>query len=129
MLNKLPKTNEKIFGNTKPRVTRGTLQKQRRKIAVKLNNPRLLRIHFHTLRHWKATMLYHQTKDILYVKQFLGHKDIDSTLLYTQLVNFEKPDQFHVKTAKTIKEAENLIKAGFEYVTTFNNTMLFRKRK
>jgi len=27
-------------------------------------------------------MLYHQTKDILYVKDFLGHKSIDNTMIY-----------------------------------------------
>lgn len=29
--------------------------------VAKLENPRLLQIHFHTLRHWKATKKYHRT--------------------------------------------------------------------
>lgn len=44
----------------------------RRRTAIKLNNPRLKQIHFHTFRHWKATILYHQTKDLIYVQRFLG---------------------------------------------------------
>jgi len=32
------------------------------------------------LRHWKTTMLYHQTSDILCVKEFLGHKKIEDIL-------------------------------------------------
>jgi hypothetical protein len=79
-------------------------------------------------RHWKATMEYHKTKDILHVMQLLGHRNIKNTLVYTQLVNFEN-DDYHSATAKTIEEATKLIDTGFEYVCTHNNTMLFRKRK
>jgi len=30
-------------------------------------------------------MLFHQTKDVVYVKNFLDHKRIENTLLYIQL--------------------------------------------
>jgi len=105
-----------------------TFRKQRKRIAHKLKNPRIMRIHFHTLRHWKATMEYAKTKDILHVMQFLGHKNIENTLKYTQLVNFES-DEYACKVAKTIKEASELIEAGFEYVTAMDGYKLFRKRK
>jgi integrase len=52
-------------------------------LATKLQNPRLLRITFHTFRHWKATMEYNRTKDILYVMKLLGHRCIKNTLVYT----------------------------------------------
>jgi len=58
------------------RALRRVFQRQRERLARKLQNHRLRLIHFHTFRHWKATMLYHQTKDILYVMNFLGHKSI-----------------------------------------------------
>ena len=61
-------------------------------------------------------MEYHRTKDILHVKQILGHKSINSTLLYTQLVNFREND-YHVKVAKDIAESVELVKAGFQYIT------------
>ena len=32
-------------------------------------------------RHWKATMEYAKTKDILYLMKMLGHKDIKTTLM------------------------------------------------
>jgi len=74
-------------------------------------------------------MEYHKTKDILHVKQLLGHRNINSTLIYTQLINFEK-DEYHSATAKTVEEARQLIESGFEYVcTTPENIMLFRNRK
>jgi site-specific recombinase XerD len=77
----------------------------RKKLARKLDNPRLDQIHFHTLRHWKATTLYHQTKDILYVKQFMGHRRIESTLVYVQIENalFQNMSEaFTCKVAETI---------------------------
>lgn len=88
-----------------------------------------MRIHFHTFRHWKATTEYHRTKDILYVMKLPGHKSLNNTLIYTQLVEFEQENQFHSAVAKTTKEAHRLIEAGFEYVCRHNGLMLFRKRK
>ena len=61
--------------------------------------------------------------------EMLGHRDIKTTLIYTQIVNFES-DEYNSKTAKTTKEAAELVKSGFEYIcTTPQDVMLFRKRK
>ncbi|MEM1563282.1 MAG: tyrosine-type recombinase/integrase [Candidatus Bathyarchaeia archaeon] len=128
MLNNLPKKDLKVFTYKNTFYLRKTFTTQRKRIAYKLGNPRLLQIHFHTLRHWKATMEYAKTKDILHVMQCLGHKRIENTLKYTQLVNL-KTDEYICKAAKTIEEATQLIEAGFEYVTEINNIKLFRKRK
>ena len=38
----------------------------------------------HTIRHTTATWLYRNTKDIIYTKNQLGHRDIGSTQLYAQ---------------------------------------------
>lgn len=73
-------------------------------------------------------MEYNKTKDILHVKQLLGHRNINNTLIYTQLVNFES-DEYHVRTARTLKEACELAEAGFQYFTTIENAQVFRKRK
>ena len=102
--------------------------RQRKRIAAKLKNPRLLQITFHTFRHWKATMEYHKTKDILHVKEILGHKSINNTLLYTQLVTF-RDDEFSARVAHSEKEACQLIESGFQYVCDFDGNKLFRKRK
>jgi hypothetical protein len=40
-----------------------------------------------------------------------------------------KSNNYHVKTAKTIKEDEELIEAGFEYVTEKDGAKIYRKRK
>lgn len=130
MLSKLPRNNEKVFSHYKNLNSLSRVfQRQRRRIAYKLANPRLLKISFHTLRHWKATMEYAKTRDILHVMKTLGHKSIKNTLIYTQLVKGMKDDEFICKVARTVDEARQLIEAGFEYVCDINGVKLFRKRK
>ncbi len=87
-----------------------------------------MKITFKTLRHWKATMEYNKTKDILHVMQVLGHKNIKNTLRYTQLVNLEE-DEYLCKAATTARQASQLIEVGYEYVCEMENIKLFRKRK
>ncbi|MCS7124734.1 MAG: tyrosine-type recombinase/integrase, partial [Candidatus Bathyarchaeota archaeon] len=132
MLNMLPKKSDRIFPNN-PRSLISWFRAARKRIAHKLGNPRLTEIHFHTIRHWRATMLYHQTKDILYVKEFLGHKSLDSTLTYINIENaiFGSGDnnEFHVKVTNNPEEIKNLLEAGFEYVLEKDGLLYFRKRK
>jgi hypothetical protein len=60
--------------------------------------------------------------------RLLGHKNIANTLIYTQLVEFER-DEYCSAVANNVDEAKKLIEAGFEFVCSHNETMLFRKRK
>ena len=47
-------------------------------------------LNVHSLRHTAATIMYEETKgDILMVKKFLGHSSIESTEIYTHVVNKE----------------------------------------
>jgi len=131
MLNNLPHRTEFVFRenpNSRLRKFARNFYKKRITLSAKLQNPRLRKINLRTFRHWKATMEYHKTKDILHVKNILGHVNIQNTLVYTHLVDFED-DDFVVKTARIIKEACQLIEAGFEYVTEIEDVKLFRKRK
>ena len=127
MLNSLSKEGDHIFPGSLY-VFRRTFRGYRKRMVQKLQNPRLIRITFHTFRHWKATMEYHRTKDILHVMQMLGHRDIKTTLIYTQLISFEG-DDYHVKASKTLEEDEELLKTGFEYVTERGSVKIYRKRK
>jgi integrase len=140
MLLALPKQNQFIFNCGKTIATRrkmlkrqkALLTKQRLRVAEKLKNPRILAITYHTLRHWKATQLYHQTKDVLYVMKFLGHKSIKNTLIYIDLETCAYPhgaEEYYGKTAKTEDEAIKLVEAGFEYVCDIEGLKLFRKRR
>jgi len=101
----------------------------------KTKHPGLLRIIFHTFRHWKATVEYHKTKDILHVQELLRHRNIRNTLIYITiekgLYGEQSTDEYHVKVAKNVEEAVKLIKVGFEYVTGdySDGGKIFRKRK
>jgi len=78
-------------------------------------------------------MEYHRTKDILHVKQLLGHKQIQNTMVYINLENAvfndKRNDGFTVRVAKNVTEACKLIENGFDYVTDMDSQKLFRKRK
>jgi len=132
MLNNLPKRSEKVFPCSKKGM-KTTFQRNRKKLAVNLVNPRLLQIHFHTFRHWKATMLYHETKDAHYVQHFLGHKSIKSTETYINIENdlFQSGpnDKFTVRVSDNPKEIAELIADGFEAHCNQGNLIFLRKRK
>jgi integrase len=134
MLQRLPKTyGDRVFSFSNMPVDHHgvSLGRQRKRLANKLKNLRLLKIHFHTFRYWRGTMLYYKTKDPYFVQQQLGHKSIKNTELYVQLNNayFDGEDEFISKVAKTEKDICFLIEQGFEYVTEFQGAKIFRKRK
>jgi integrase len=130
MLSSLHRNNAemKVFGSRWLKSQRRLFTKRRRTIARKLQNPRIKQISFHTFRHWKATTEYHRTKDILHVMRLLGHKNINNTLVYTQLIDTHS-DEFVVKVAHDIDEDRSLIEAGFEYITDRVGLKIYRKRK
>ena len=57
-------------------------------------------------------MEYHYTKDIMHVREFLGHREIDNTMLYIQLDRslFKNlpDDSFIIRAAQTKEEAVKL---------------------
>jgi integrase len=130
-LGQLRRDHAWIFGDGTLRTYQHFLRNfevRRKEAAKRLGNPRLSAISFRTLRHFKATMEYHRTKDILHVMQLLGHKSIKNTLVYTHLVDCEG-DEFVCKPAKSVDEAKALVESGFDYVTDVDSMKLFRKRK
>ena len=78
-------------------------------------------------------MLYHHTKNIMLVKEKLGHRSITSTQIYVQLLQTSGKEEYVSKTATTIEEMTKLIEQGFEYVTDTRigetTYKLFRKKK
>ena len=132
MLKALPKEGRRVFGKATYFTLKHAMWRTRKRLASKLQNPRLEKITFHTFRHWKATMLYHQTKDPYYVKQFLGHKTLKNTEIYITIEKTlfgEYSDEFTVKVASKPEEIKALLEAGFEYVCEKDGLMFFRKRK
>jgi integrase len=125
------KENPKVHMHNLKR-QKGLLGHQRLRVAHKLKNPRIAQIHYHSLRHWKATHLKHQGFDLFDIAAFLGHRSIKNTVLYVHLEKTCYPnggDDYHSKAARTEAETLSLIEAGFEYVCDFEGVKLFRKRK
>jgi hypothetical protein len=77
-------------------------------------------------------MYYHETKNTVLVKELLGHRTLDTTLLYiqTERALFKaKNDNFIVKAVARADEVKELLEVGFEYVCEKDGLMFFRKRK
>jgi integrase len=127
MLNNLPKNENTVFG-TNADLMRRNFAKKRKRIAAKLKNTRFNQITFHTFRHWKATMEYYKTRDILHVKEILGHKSLNSTMMYTQLISFND-NEFTVAVAHSEEEVVKLAEAGFEFYCDYEKNKILRKRK
>jgi len=120
--------NDKLFGNWNSDLYGKYFRYYRNKLAEKLGDPSFKEIRLYSLRHLFASKLYHQTNNILLVKELLGHKKIETTLIYTKLLEV-KDEEYVSAIARNVEEARRLIEEGFEYVTTFEGVMIFRKRK
>jgi integrase len=132
MLNSLPRINERVFGGKTRNSLKNTFSRVRARLANKLQNPRLLQVHFHTLRHWALTMYQHKVHDIVLTATFAGHRNINNTMKYIHLEQKlfnDVQDDFIVKTAKTSEEAAKLIEVGFQLEDTINDVHLYKKRK
>ena len=122
------KQNNILFPTSSSHISDG-YRRVRNKLADKLQTPEIAQIRLYDFRHYYATMLYHKTKDLLLVKCSLGHKDLRTTLRYTQLLETSEDEEYTVRAAKSVSEATALIESGFEYVTEMNGVKLFKKRK
>jgi len=129
MLNTLSMKENFVFGGGDLDVFAKWFYLKRKKIALWLNNPRIRKIGYKTLRHFKASTLYRETRDILLVQQVLGHRDIRNTLIYTHLLESQGDESYHVKAASTVAEATALLEQGFSYSNNIGDFALYRKRK
>jgi integrase len=132
MLNRFTKRNEHVFIQDIDSL-RTTFVNQRTETSKKLQNERLKQITFHTLRHYKGTMEYHKTKDIMHVKYVLGHKKIESTMIYInieQALYLADTDEWTHKVSHSLEEEGQLIEANFTLVRSINETTaIYKKRK
>jgi len=127
MLNRLPKDSRKVFKSSRS-VVFSNFYMQRKRAAEKLQNPRLSKITFHTLRHWRGTREYEKTLDPIHVRDFLGHSCLKNTEIYIHRLKSGR-QEYHVKATKDEKEAIEFAGQGFEYWHTVNGLHIFRKPK
>jgi len=128
MLSTIPHETRNLFNYKTKEVVRKSYQRARKRIAKNLANPRILQIHFHTFRHWKATMELHKTNNVLAVMKLLGHKCLSNTQRYMQLLP-DLSDDYVAEVAHNTQEVLKLVENGYEYVTDVNEEKIFRKRK
>ncbi len=103
-------------------------QRGRRIVTKRLGNPRINLISFRTLRHYKGSMEYYRTRDIIHVKQVLGHKSINNTMRYVSLI-LREDDDFIVKIAPDKATRVKLLEEGFELMGQDGEEWYLRKRK
>lgn len=85
--------------------------KQGKRLAYKLQNSSVPKICFHSIRQWKATMVYHEALDILFVMKFLEHNNIKDTLIYIDIERAYFPkvdDGYHVRLREPLEEIKEL---------------------
>ena len=104
---------DKIFKGT-PDDYGKSFRTMRNKLANKLHDPTLSQIRLYDFRHYFATTLYAKTRDILLVMKQMGHKKIQTTLIYTQLLNLNE-DEWTCKATNNSKDTTALVERGFEY--------------
>lgn len=116
---------------SKPSILRDQWNTYRRRAYLNFRDSELLKIQLYDLRHWFATTEYLKTRDLLHVKYLLGHRNIETTMIYVHLAQglTNSPEDYACKAARSIEEASALIEQGFEFVTDVDGVKLFRKRK
>lgn len=135
MLNSLPKDSQRVFGDSSMDSMKSMFQTLRKKLAVKLQNPRLLEVRFHSFRYWAGTMFYHKKPDPFLTRDFLGHKSMKNTELYVRLAQTifgeGSNDDFIVKVVDKQKpeQVKALLEVGFDPVCQTDNHIFLRKHK
>jgi integrase len=100
----------------------------RNKLAKKVNDPSIHRIQLYDLRHYFATTTYYKT-DLKHTQYLLGHKHSNTTDRYTHLLDNQDEQEYISRTATTVKEAQQLIDAGFTKADEIDGIHIYRKRK
>jgi integrase len=103
-------------------------RRSRNPLATNLSNPQIKTIRLYDLRHYFGTHYYRKTQNILMTKEAMGHTRVETTLVYTKLIDFSEGD-FICKAAKDVAEAKLLIEEGFTFICDMEGAKLFRKPK
>ena len=79
---------------------------------------------------FKGTTEYHKTQDIIHVKQILGHKHTENTMVYINLeaaILQTTDDQFTVRVVEAPDEIKQLLEVGFEFVCEKKQSAFLQK--
>jgi len=107
---------------------RKAIVKYRKKVVEKYNLSEANKVHLHTFRHFYASRLYRETKDLVLVKTQLGHRNIKNTEIYTHIINFDS-NRFEAKAIaiEKVDEICKMLTEGWNVVTTTQANVFMRK--
>ena len=131
MLSMMRRTSQRVW-TVKYGSLGSNLRYRRSRLAHGYGNPRLKQIKFTSFRHWKGTMEYHKTHDIMHVKELLGHKSLLSTQIYVHLeakLFDQLENEYNVRRARSIKGMMALAAVGFSKFDQVGDVHLYRKLK
>lgn len=85
-------------------------------------------LRLHAYRHAYATRLYHSTKDLALVQRALGHKDLETTMIYLH-IQPAKPRLYDVRVFSMDDEEgiSQVIAEGWEKVLQTRDKVWFRR--
>jgi integrase len=127
----VPDPKARVFAWKKKAYIGKSFRRMRKRIVANTGNQRLLKIHFHTLRYWKGTMVYIKTRSLAHVMVQLGHKSWSSAQLYVSLSEaIAQPDEKWITAvARTLEEALKLTNEGFVYDTDWEPGVKIYKKQ
>jgi len=105
----LPKKEKTVFPKRAKGARQLAFRSRLRTLAKMHDNPRLQKIHYHTLRHCKALREFDKTHNILRVKRVLGHRSLLTTQRYVELYEElydSRPRETICEIALNAKEAK-----------------------
>jgi len=105
-----------------------TFRKQRKRIAAKLQDPKIIQIQFHIFRHWKVTVEYTKTKEQWYVQKLLETKHQNNNQIQLNSCLCHKKKDI-LQGSQALEEATSLNRAGFQNIIDINEYKLLRKLK
>jgi len=110
---------------------RKLFERHRKRIALTHAESNVGKIHFHTLRTWRATMEYLKTRDLEAVMALLGATNPLHARRYIRLAQAIslREDDYVTARATSPDEAEELVKEGFNFVTEIQGVQIFRKER
>jgi len=129
MLREYIAKNPQDYPFPKPKVMSQIWRRIRNRVADNLKQPQLKKIPMKNLRNYSGAKLYYSLKDPIVVMRHLRHKKLETTMHYLRGIPTGQEEEYTCKTANTVKDATQLIEAGFQYVTEIDEIKLFRKRK
>ena len=129
MLREYLAKDQREYPFPQPKVMSQIWRRVRNKLADNLKQPELKKIPMKNLRNYSGAKLYNKLKDPIAVMRHLRHKKLETTMHYIRAITIGGEEEYTCKTATNVKEATELIKNGFQYITEIDGLKLFRKRR